>query len=55
MTLDDISTEMLLKLRDRFQSGRARFHAVTATVAWMQECERKVIEAVEAELCRRLN
>ena len=55
MTLDDISTEVLIKMRERFQSGRTRFHAVTATVAWMQECERKVIEAVEAELCRRLN
>jgi hypothetical protein len=55
MTLDNISTETLIKMRERFQSGRTHFHAVTATVAWTQECERKVIEAVEAELCRRLN
>jgi hypothetical protein len=55
MTLDDIATEVLVKMRERFQSGRTHFYAVTATVAWMQECERKVNEAVEAELCRRLN
>jgi len=55
MALDDISTEMLIKMRERFQSGRTYFHAVTATVARTQERERKAIEAVEAELCRRLN
>jgi hypothetical protein len=55
MILDDIPTEVLIKMRERFQSGRTHFYAVTATVAWMQECERKVNEAVEAELCRRLN
>jgi hypothetical protein len=55
MALDDISTEVLIKMRERFQSGRTYFHAVTATVAWTQECERKALEAIEAELCRRLN
>ena len=55
MTLDNISTEVLLKLRKRFQSGRTRFHAVAASVAWTQEFERDVIEAVESELRRRLN
>jgi len=53
--LDDISTEMLLKLRERFQSGHAHFLAVAASVAWTREFERKVIEAVESELRRRLN
>jgi hypothetical protein len=33
MTLDDISTEVLIKMRERFRSGRTRFHPVTATVA----------------------
>jgi hypothetical protein len=55
MTLDDISTEALIKLRERFQSGRARIHAVAADLTWMQEFERKVVEAVEGELRRRLN
>jgi hypothetical protein len=48
MILDDISTEVLIKMRERFQSGRTRFQAVSATVASMRECERKVVEAVEA-------
>jgi hypothetical protein len=55
MTLDDISTEVLLKMRERFQSGRARFDAVLAGVAWMKEFEREMIRAVETELRRRLN
>ena len=55
MTLSDISTEMLIKLRERFQSGRMRFSPVAMGVAWVQECERKMIEAVEGELRRRLN
>jgi hypothetical protein len=55
MTLDNISTEVLLKLRERFQSGRTRFHAMVASVEWMQEWEREIIEALESELRRRLN
>jgi hypothetical protein len=55
MTLNDISTEMLIKLRERFQNGRTRFSAVAASVAWTQDCERKIIETIEGELGRRLN
>jgi hypothetical protein len=55
MTLDDISTEMLIKLRQRFQSGHARIHALAASITWMQEFERRLIEALEGELRRRLN
>ena len=53
--MDDISTEVLLKMRERFQSGRAHFDAVVAGVTWMQEFEREIIKAVETELRRRLN
>jgi hypothetical protein len=55
MTLDDISTETLIKMRERFHNGRAHFRPVAASLAWMQECQREIIEAVELELRRRLN
>jgi hypothetical protein len=55
MTLGDISTEMLIKLRERFQSGRTRIFAVAINRDARLRFERKVIEAVEDELRRRLN
>jgi hypothetical protein len=60
MTLSEISTEILFKLRDRFHSGRIRFSAVAQdqapdVIAWLRECQRKMIEAIENELRRRLN
>jgi hypothetical protein len=55
MSLDDISTEMLIKLRQRFQSGHSRIHPLAAGIPWMQEFERKLIEALEGELRRRLS
>jgi hypothetical protein len=57
MPLSDISTELLIKLRERFRSGRMRFSALVEgqdrpTVAdWMQE---RLILVVENELRRRL-
>jgi hypothetical protein len=58
MMLSDISTELLIKLRERFRSGRTRFSVLAEgrprpTVAdWMQE---RLILVVEDELRRRLH
>jgi hypothetical protein len=58
MTLSDISTELLIKLRERFRSGRTRFlasaegHDQPKAAEWMQET---LIVVVENELRRRLN
>jgi hypothetical protein len=56
--LSDISTEMLVKLRERYLNGRTCFSAFADggdppnDVAWIKE---RMIEAVENELRRRLN
>ena len=55
MTLSNISTELLIELRERFLSGRTRFFALAedpTAAEWMQET---MIVAVENELRRRLN
>jgi hypothetical protein len=58
MTLSEISTESLIKLRERFRSGRTRFFALAqgrdlpAVADWMQE---RLILVVENELRRRLH
>jgi hypothetical protein len=58
MTLSDISTELLIKLRERFLSGRTRFLAFAGgqddpkAAEWMKET---LIVVVENELHRRLN
>jgi hypothetical protein len=58
MTLSDILTELLIKVRERFLSGRTRFLALAAgqdhpkAAEWMQET---MIMAVENELRRRLS
>jgi hypothetical protein len=55
MTVRDIPTEMLVKLRERFLSGRARLSMLTQDPAWLREFERGLIEALEKELRRRLH
>jgi hypothetical protein len=56
--LSDISTEMLVKLRERYLNGRMCFSASADggnppnDIAWIKE---RMIEAVENELRRRLN
>lgn len=58
MTLSDISTELLIKLRERYRSGRTRFLAFAGgqddprAAEWMQQT---MIMVVENELRRRLN
>jgi hypothetical protein len=58
MTLSDISTELLIKLRERFLSGRTVFLAFAGgqddprAAEWMQQT---MIMVVETELRRRLN
>jgi hypothetical protein len=58
MTLADISTDMLIELRERILSGRTQISAFEKgprAAAFAAECERRVIEAVQNELLRRLN
>jgi hypothetical protein len=58
MMLSNISTELLIKMREHFLSGRTRFFASEGgpshpkAPAWIRET---MIEAVEDELRRRLN
>jgi hypothetical protein len=55
MPLEYIPTEMLIKLRERFGSGHAHFHAMAASIEWTQEFERQLFAAVDGELRRRPN
>jgi hypothetical protein len=58
MTLSDISTELLIKLRERFLSGRTRFLAFAGGQDDPRAAERlqeTIIMVVETELRRRLN
>jgi hypothetical protein len=60
MTLSEIPTETLFRLRDRFHSGRTQFSAVAqgqaaGVVAWLRECRHRMIEAIENELHGRFH
>ena len=55
MMLGDISTEMLVVLRDRLLSGRTRVAMLVDGSESVGEIERRMIEALESELQRRLH
>jgi hypothetical protein len=52
--MDDIPTELLLKLRERLLSGQTRVAALAEGREWLPEIESRMIEALESELRQRL-
>ena len=53
--LSDISIEMLIKLHERYGSGRTRFFVLVERCELVQCIQQRMIDAIEKELRRRLN
>jgi hypothetical protein len=51
----DVSTEMLIKLRERYSSGRTRFFAFHEGPEVAHAIKEMIIDAIEKELRRRLS
>ena len=52
--MGDIPIETLIELRQRLRSGRTRIAPMAESREWLREIERRMIEAIEDELRRRL-
>jgi hypothetical protein len=48
--LSDISTEVLIKLRERYVSGRARFFVLAERYEGVQCLQQRMIDTIEKEL-----
>ena len=53
--MSEIPTEVLIELRARLLSGRTQLLGQTTNPEWVREIERRMIEAIENELRKRLH